>query len=254
MRKSIFIFCNLLAVLVLMPALLFSQQSILDSTPKGYVNDFADLIPPQLESSLESALAAFADTTSTQISIVTTNSLEGMDASQFAIELGHKWGVGQADKDNGVVMVIKPKTSDSSGQAYIAVGYGLEGVLPDIYAGRIVDQIMIPAFASGDMAGGIVQGAQAVMAITSGEYSADSLPSESGGSNKFMAYLILFIIFVIMSLGNRRRGGGSTITHSGVPMGGIFLGGSRGGFSSGGGGFGGFGGGDFGGGGAGGSW
>ena len=94
-------------------------------SPARLVNDLAGLFTDQQETELERMLVAFDDSTSNQIAVVTVNDLEGYEASEYATRIGIDWGVGSEKFDNGIVILVKPKTS-SAGQVFIAVGYGLE--------------------------------------------------------------------------------------------------------------------------------
>lgn len=236
--------------------------------PPRLVNDFAGVLSRNEFSKLENTLEDFARQTSTQIIVVTVADLEGYDRSDYAFQLGEKWGVGQKGKDNGIVVLLKPKTSDSSGQVFVATGYGLEGVLPDAIVNRdIVDHEMIPRFKQNDYYGGLTAGLDVIMSITRGEYTAEQYKEkvESGGAAGIPFLFILFILlFVIFGRGRRNRfySPGRSLPFwlaMGMMSGSNRSSGSFGNFSSGsggfgGGGFGGFGGGSFGGGGAGGSW
>lgn len=224
------------------------------------VNDFAGILSPNTIAVLEDSLTRVANRTSTQIVVVTVNSLEGYDVSQFAYEIGEKWGVGSEKNNNGVVILVKPKTSNGKGQAHIATGYGLEAVLPDIICGRIVRNTMIPYFQTGDYQGGVAAGTYEVIKRVQGEYTADPYDEEIDWVTILILFGIigLFLYITFKNGGGSNFGGGSGrrryndhITYSNDSF--IF---GRGGFSGGssGGGFGGFGGGHFGGGGGGGSW
>lgn len=228
------------------------------------VNDYAGVFTSSQWQSMEQALEAFADTTSNRIVVVTVNDLGGMEPAMAAYEIGEKWGVGSSKFDNGVVVLVKPKTASSSGQVYIAVGYGLEGAIPDAIAKRIVENEMIPRFKENDYAGGVAAALNVLMRLSAGEISYkeyEESVSDGGGGFVALGFIILFIIVFVIA----RRNGPTNIGHGGSSVAdAIFwssiLGGGRshgGGFSGGGfsGGFGGgFGGGSFGGGGAGGSW
>ena len=252
----------------------FAQDIPERPNPPQLVNDMADVLSNGQEQQLEMELEQFARETSNQIAIVTVPDLGGYPASEFAFRLGEEWGVGQKDKGNGVVVLFKPKTSDSKGQVFVAVGYGLEGAIPDAVANRdIVDYEMIPHFKQGDVYGGLHAGTQVIKSLAKGEFSAAEYHEKaSGGGGAGLGVIIfLFVIFffVVPILRGRKRYYGATSRGSSLPfwllMGGMMgsgrsHGGSFGNFSSGGGsfggggGFGGFGGGGFGGGGAGGSW
>jgi len=244
--------------------------------PARLVNDLAGILDPAQVSVLEDSLVQFAQKTTTQIAVVTLPSLNGYDPADMAFRIGEKWGVGQKGKNNGIVVLVKPKTGNEKGQVFIAVGYGLEGVIPDAVAnGKIIDNEMIPKFRENDYFGGIMKGCRIIMDLARGEYTADQyLGGEanngfSGGGILFLILIILFVVLPLLRGGNRRSfnagrrdlpfwilmGMMGSKGHSGSWS--DFSGG-RGGFGGfgggGGGGFGGFGGGSFGGGGAGGSW
>lgn len=226
--------------------------------PRRIVNDFTGMFNPRQQAALEQKLRNFNDTTSTQIAVVTVPSLQGYDPNDYAQQLAEKWGIGQKGKDNGILVLIKPKTQHESGQVAIAVGYGLEGVVPDAIASRIIRNEIIPQFQGGNYYAGIDKGTDVLMKLTSGEYTAEQYArkNKDGGAG----WVILpFLIVFLLPLFIRKRSGYTTGSHgSSVPpffIGGLGGGGSNyGSFRSGGGSFGGFGGGGFGGGGASGSW
>jgi uncharacterized protein len=232
--------------------------------PPRLVNDIANVLTDTERAQLEDTLVQFARTTSTQIVVVTVPDLEGYDPGDYAFQLGEKWGVGQKDKNNGIVILVKPKQGNSKGQVFIATGYGLEGILPDaIVNSTVVDYEMIPRFQENNYYQGIASGVQVIMNITRGEYTAEQYQqqyAQSKGGGVIPALIIFIIVFIIMMRGRRNRfysPGKSLPFWLAMGMlsgGGRGSGGSFGNFSSGSGGFGGFGGGSFGGGGAGGSW
>lgn len=234
--------------------------------PPRLVNDFAKVLNKSEYTNLENDLEQFARETSTQIVLVTVPDLEGNDPGDYAVRLGEKWGVGQKGENNGLVVLLKPKTGTSRGQIFIATGYGLEGVLPDaVVNGTIIDNEMIPRFKQKDYYGGLVAGLKVIKDLASGEYTADEYQQSvsKGGSTPFVFIIMFFIIFLSI-IGRGRRGRFYSPGRSlpfwiamGMMSGGNRSGGSFNNFSSGSGsfgGFGGFGGGSFGGGGAGGSW
>ena len=252
------------AALILIGAVFASVLYAIPSRPQPQrlVNDFAGLFTSVQVSDLEKELVAFDDTTSNQITVVTVKDLEGYDASEYATRIGLDWGVGSEKFDNGVVLLVKPRLGNSYGEVFIAVGYGLEGAIPDAYARRIVDQVLIPHLGEGDYYGGVVAACEVLMKLASGEISELRSDEEDDsfliGFSIFIAIILFIIVVAIIAggKGNGNGGGGSggrrTIYTGPVINGG--LGGFGGGRSGGsfGGGFGGFGGGSFGGGGAGG--
>ena len=249
----------------------FAQDVPERPNPPRLVNDMANVLSDQEEQQLESELVQFSDQTTTQICIVTLPTLNGMEISDLSFKIGEKWGVGQKGKNNGIVVVFKPKSGNEKGQIFVAVGYGLEGVIPDAVANRnVVDYAMIPHFKQNDIYGGLSAGTKVLMSLAVGEFTAaDYQKATSGkksGKDKDSGggfILVILIIIVIVSLFKGGRGGGYSSRGSlpfwlamGLLGSGNRGGGSFGGFTGGGGGggFGGFGGGSFGGGGAGGSW
>lgn len=242
--------------------------------PERLVNDFAGIFTAEQVLSLERALTAFDDSTSNQITVVTVNDLEGYAPAEYGTEIGERWGVGSGKFDNGIVVLVKPKTGDSRGQVNISVGYGLEGAIPDSYCKRIIETEMIPRFRENDYFGGTAAACSVLMKLASGEIS-EPREAEDGGGTLFMILTALgfvVIIFLVASAGGKGGNGGSggggymdgDDFARGLIIGSILNGGrhssgwgsSGGGFGGGfgGGSFGGFGGGSFGGGGASGSW
>lgn len=234
--------------------------------PPRLVNDFASLLSQNEANQLEGKLRQFNNQASTQIYIVIVKDLTGYAPGDFATRLGEKWGVGQKGKDNGLIILVKPKTSDSRGEVFISTGYGLEGVVPDAIANRIVDNEIIPAFKAGAYYGGLDHAVNVLISLTKGEFTAEDYRAKTeGGSGGSGIFGLMFMGIIFMSIfGGRGRMGRHSSVGRTLPfllllgmMGGRSHGGAFGDFSGGGGGFGGFGGGgggSFGGGGAGGSW
>ena len=125
--KKIFILLVLFSGIILQS---FAQIPERPNPPR-LVNDFAGILSESENSELENSLVQFARETSTQIVVVTVSDLDGFEPGDFAFRLGENWGVGQKDKDNGIVILLKPKVGNSKGQIFIATVYGLEGEIPD---------------------------------------------------------------------------------------------------------------------------
>ena len=176
-------------------------------SPPRLVNNFAGIMTPEQQNALEQTLIDFDRQTSTQIAVVTVSDLQGYAPADYAQRLHEQWGVGRAGKDNGILILVKPKTPDARGEVFISVGYGLEGVVPDITAGRIIDSEMLPAFREGNYYQGIDRAVHVLMGLTAGEFK----PDEYTG-NRFppgmLPGFILFGFFVLWILFSRRRGGG----------------------------------------------
>ena len=234
--------------------------------PPRLVNDLAGILGDCQW--LEDSLERIAVETSNQICVVTMDDLGGYDKAMMAYSIGEQWGVGKKGNNNGVVILIKPKTADSKGEAFIAPGYGLEGAITDATSTRIVNREMIPHFKENDYLGGVWAGVKTVRDLAIGEYNEEDYAQQDDDGALFglIMFILIMAFFLYMAHksnqgGNGNRNNGDTGTWGG-PI--IFTSGSdwgRGGSSWGGGGggsfgggWGGFGGGSFGGGGGGGSW
>jgi uncharacterized protein len=265
-RKLISEIFMVLCLIALTARVLHSQDIPDKPYPPRLVNDYTGTLSSNEINTLENKLVAFNDTTSTQIAVVIVKDLGGYDKSDYAFRLAEKWGIGQKGLNNGVLILVKPKTDSSSGQVFIAPGYGLEGVIPDITCAEIIDSEILPAFRNGNYYKGLDKATTTLMALASGEFSADQYGKKGTGDLSGLVPFIIIIIVIIIIMSMRSKGGRNQkhISDKGLPLwlllsmmnsGGSRHSGSWGGFSGGGGGgFGGFGGGSFGGGGAGGSW
>lgn len=222
--------------------------------PPRLVNDFTNTLSYSEIETLERRLVAYNDSTSTQFTVVLVDDLHGMDVAQFATQLGHDWGVGQGAKDNGAVILVKPKNEKGNGQVNISAGYGLEPYITDAAATAIIQKEMIPYFKENDYYQGIYNAVTVMMDLCSGKFTADEYTNgDNTGAIIALILIIIIIILVAKSSGGTTYSGGGSNGHVIFMPGPGSFGGGSGGFG-GGGGFGGFGGGHFGGGGASGSW
>jgi uncharacterized protein len=217
-------------------------------------SEFPDFISASEQDALENKLEKFSNETSNQIVVVIVDDLGDHDINSFATGIGTGWGVGQKKFDNGIVLVIKPTGGEGQRDAYIAVGSGLEGAIPDITAKHIVDDELLERFQNGKNYEGINAATDVIIKLAKGEINSKDYDAQHGFGSKtkfiVFGFLLILILFFIMSrIGGGGFGGGMAT--------GFFIGSGgwgRGGGGFGGGGFGGFGGGGFGGGGGGGKW
>jgi len=253
-------------ILVLVPGMLSGQEDLpVPANPQSWVNDYADIFGEQETSRLDQKLNALEYRTSTQIFVVTIDENNGYPASMLAPMIGEEWQVGQAEKDNGAVVLVDMKDRD----VFISTGYGLEEYIPDAIAKRIVSREIIPEFKQGNYFQGVDAGIDVMVSLLDGKFTAEQYrkQSSSQGGSAIGGILFLMLLFFLIFGARRRRSMG--MGRSSLPfwialgmLSGSRSSGSWGSFSSGsgsfgGGGFGGFsggGGGSFGGGGAGGSW
>ncbi|NML11222.1 TPM domain-containing protein [Sphingobium sp. AR-3-1] len=139
-----------------------------DSAPasvalRGRVTDDADILNPEQEASLSTRLQAFEEASGHQMVVVTVQSLGGRDVAVFTKELGNTWGIGRAEQDDGIILLVAPKEH----KARIEVGLGLERTLPNNLCKQIMDTEIIPHFRNGDYPSGISAGVTAVIAHAS---------------------------------------------------------------------------------------
>ena len=245
----------LLVLLVLLFGTALKAQLPSPPNPPRLVNDYTGSLTSSQIETLEHKLVAYNDSTSTQILVLLVDDLQGYSIEKYGTEIRHSWGVGQKDKGNGVVILVKPKKGSERGQVNISPGYGMEEYITDATAKRIIEKEMIPDFKNDDYYTGIDNAVNVIIDLCSGKFTQDEYNKEEG--NVLLGAIIIIAIILIVIWGNK---GGSNYSSGGnrtlwIPMGG-FGGGSFGGGFGGGssGGFGGFGGGGFGGGGASGSW
>ena len=223
----------------------------------GRVVDQAKILSPVTSADLERKLADLEQKSGIQLVVATVPSLGGEEIEPYANELFRAWKLGEATKNNGVLLLIAPKER----RVRIEVGYGLEGTLTDAVSSIIISNAIAPRFKAGDFNGGVTRGVDDIItALTTDSAEWKPKPTDMRAEHEpslldALAPLLifLFIVFVVTRIG--RRGGGNAVF---IPMGmgggfgrGGFGGG--GGFSGGGGGFSG-GGGSSGGGGASGGW
>jgi uncharacterized protein len=152
------------------------------------VTDLTATLNAEQQSALEAKLAAFEAKKGSQIAILLVPTTQPEDIAQYSLRVAEKWKIGRAKTDDGVLVLI----AKDDRKMRIEVGYGLEGAIPDVYAKRIVSDVMRPRFKQNDFYGGIDASAEALIAIINGE----DLPApENNQSNRSMGgenSLVLF--------------------------------------------------------------
>ncbi|MDO4511596.1 MAG: TPM domain-containing protein [Bacteroidales bacterium] len=126
----------------------------LPERPEMMANDYAGVLGDSIRG-LEDDLRRYAAEVPVQIAVVTLSDIGANDALKVASEIGNKWGVGDKEKDNGVVILIQPKTEKAEGKVAIAPGAGLKQVLSDEACNRIIEDIMVPQLKAGDYYGAV---------------------------------------------------------------------------------------------------
>ncbi|MCG9791294.1 TPM domain-containing protein [Flavobacterium algicola] len=247
---------------------LFAQYTI-PEIPKMQtsVYDYGNVLSSTEKAQLEEKLVRYADTTTTQIVIITIESLKGEDIGILTPKWAQQWGIGGTKKDDNGVLILLAKAER---KIWISPGYGLEDRLTAGIGGEITRNIIIPEFKAGSYYNGLDKGTDALFKVFNGKYKGERKQAEG---KDFPIFPFIVIIVIILILASKNKGGGSGGGNSGNRSrgpslldaiilsslgrgggGGGFGGGSSGGGFGGGGFGGGFGGGGFSGGGSGGSW
>ncbi len=230
--------------------------------------DQINLLSKGQRSSLEQKLIRYSDSTSTQIVVIIIPSTQGENINYLGAQWGQKWGIGQENEDNGILILL----AQNDRKIAISTGYGVEEYLTDALSKRIIERIIVPQFKQGNYYQGLNKGTDAIFQVLTGTFKGS--PQQNRNTNIPLGPFLIFIFFVILiilSRINRNRGGNGGTGSSSYDLWDIIIlsnmgrgsyggsnsssGGFGGGSFGGGGGFGGgFGGGGFGGGGASGGW
>ncbi len=184
-------------------ALFLTDQAFALQVPRlqGRVNDYADLLSPATEASLESVLKSLESSDSTQIVVLTITSLQGDSLEEFSLRVVEDWKIGQQGLDNGVLLLV----ARDDRKIRIEVGYGLEGKLTDMTAGRIISDVMGPRFKQGDFNQGIIDGIGAIVMTVRGEFTAAGEAKPGGSGREDPGGLLTSMIFIFFIFGSLLR-------------------------------------------------
>lgn len=215
----------------------------LSPTDRFFVNDFADVISTQDENTIYALGVQLYEKTGAQVVAVTVPSLDGMDISEYGVKLGRQWGIGDAEKNTGVLLILA--TDDR--EVGISVGYGLEGAITDAKSGILLDNYAIPHFAEDDFSTGMVNTYRALVNEVCLEFGVEPedgyVPAEElEDDGPGVIALLLFVVVLVLLLISSRGRFPFILFHGGYGGGGFRSGDSSfssGGFRGGGGSFGG---------------
>ncbi len=189
-----------LSLAVLLAAALPQAVLALDVPPNdGYVTDVTGTLTAEEEQALEADLDAYDQETSNQIAVLIVPSLRGEEIADAALKAGRSWGVGTAERENGIILLV----SMGDRRAWIATGYGLEGAVPDIVAAGIVQRDLVPQFQAGDEAAGIRAAVESLKKHIGGEYTAERYAEEDG--EPWPIALIFFLGYMAFTVLGRSR-------------------------------------------------
>lgn len=186
----------------------------------GRVNDYADIISPATENQLEQFLKQLEQTDSTQIAVLTIPSLEGDSLEGFSLKVVENWKLGQKKLDNGALLLV----AVGDRKVRIEVGYGLEGTLTDLRAGRIIRNVILPKFKQGNFDRGIVDGVNAMIQTVRGEYTPPQSASGKPLDDPFgLLAILIFLFFFIGRLLQKNKLASALVGGTVVPLVGTFF-------------------------------
>lgn len=229
MKKLSFHITFILLIGLLLSLPCFGEAAIPNPTNEFFVNDFAGVLDSSDEQAIQLAAVQLQEATTAQVVVVTIQSLQGEPLENYAYQLFKQWGIGTAEQNNGVLILVAIDDRESR----IEVGYGLEGALPDGKTGRIQDEYMIPYFKENDYGSGIRNGFLAIVQEVYDEYGVEpgnldmpdrgeSYHASDGDIGKGILFIIIIIVllidwiflrgritrfFLMASMYNRRGGG-----------------------------------------------
>jgi len=202
MLKQFFKYVWIIGLLVFFGAALSSGLEV--PALKERVNDYAGMLSSTTESQLETTLRDLERTDSTQIVVLTIGSLEGENIEDFSMRVVESWQIGQKGLDNGALLIISIKDR----KIRIEVGYGLEGTLTDLMAGRIIRKVIAPQFKAGNYDQGVTDGIQSMIQVVRGEFKATkNVRSPTSRTSPWQGniFSIIVFLFLVNMMGRIRR-------------------------------------------------
>lgn len=217
MRQRLFLILSLLAIIASSFAGNIAHAEVPE--PKGdiYVQDFAGVLSNQQKQELNGLGRKLEDQTKAQIAVLTVDSLDGSSPEEYALEAFRKYGLGDKELENGVLLLMAFEQNDADKSARIEVGYGLEGALPDGKVGRILDEYTMPYWKNGQPDEAIILTYKQLFNEVAAEYGLDEtedsnigsgIPNESGSTEqdggmaawKKILIAVIVIVFIIIDI------------------------------------------------------
>lgn len=210
-----------LSLFLLAPILVFAQNL---PAPTAYVSDFAQVLSSQFEDNLNQDLDDFESQTGNQIAVVTVKSLDGLTVEEYSINLAQDWGIGQEDKDNGLLFLFAPNDR----KVRIEVGYGLEHLLTDGQSGYILDTEFIPQYKEDDYEQAILNTVTKIKSelVDPNQAASTIVPTDDPSDFPiYLPFLIIFLIYIFSYLSRSKEfvTGGIVGLLAGLFTGGLFL-------------------------------
>jgi uncharacterized protein len=205
-------------LLLILAALSLGIAAPLSAQPEfppltGRVVDNANIIPANVEAELTAKLEALETQSQRQLVVTTVPDLQGYDIADYGYQLGRTWGLGDAERNDGALLIVAPNER----KVRIEVGYGLEGYLTDALSSIIIQNDILPRFRDGDMPGGIVAGTDAMIAqlvlppdeaSRIAQQASETRSSDGGfpfGVLIFFAFMFFFFVLPALRGASRKR-------------------------------------------------
>jgi uncharacterized protein len=209
------VFARLLILLALAGAWLAAPLAAQPQFPEltGRVVDNADILTPEAEAALTAKLEVLETQTQRQLVVATVPDLQGYDISDYGYQLGRAWGLGDAERNDGALLLVAPNDR----KVRIEVGYGLEGYLTDAFSALIIQNAILPRFRENDYPGGIMAGTDAIIAqLQLPPEEAAKLAAEAGTAREsdggfpfgvliWLAFIFFFFVLPMLAGRSRRR-------------------------------------------------
>ena len=176
------------------------------------VYDYANILSSTEKAQLEEKLVRYSDSTTTQIVIITIESLKGEDVSQLATKWGQTWGIGGTAKDDNGVVILLAKNEK---KIAINPGYGVEDRLTAGIGGTIIRNIIIPEFKAGSFYNGLDKGTDAIIDVFKGKFKGERKQQSKGKSFPILPFIVIVVIVLILLSRNKRGGGGNSGNNGG---------------------------------------
>jgi uncharacterized protein len=166
LKASIYALCVMLLFASCMALSALAHAEVLPVPAlKTRVTDLTNTLSQAEQAQLEQKLAAFEAKKGSQIALLIVPSTQPEDIAQYSIRVVERWKIGREKVDDGVLVLV----AKDDHKLRIEVGYGLEGAIPDLYAKRIISEVISPKFKQGDFFGGLDAGVDKLIGLIEGE-------------------------------------------------------------------------------------
>jgi len=196
-----------LLMAICLPAVPALGSEVIPPAPAKYVNDYAGVVQPATALQLNTLLENFEKTNSSQVVVAIFPRMQSDSSIEdYTVRVAQKWGAGRKSRDNGAILFVFIQNRT----IYLQAGYGLEGVLPDVVAKDITENIIKPAFKAGDYDRGLTAGVTAILQAIGGEYQGTGRTLAQGkGRGRTVNPLFILFLFLALSMifGRKRRRG-----------------------------------------------